>query len=156
MKTIIIFLISFLVGLTIVALSFLAGIMPAWTNSIQLWFFCAILGGVGGCVYCLRGVYLNACVRKQWDASWEPWYYIRPFVSIACGVVSCLFLKAGLLILESTQTLGATDLGFYALAFVAGLNVDKFIAKVEDIAQASWGIEKSRSSGIEVDAHNKK
>ena len=38
-----------------------------------------------------------------------------------------------------------TDLGFLALAFIAGLNVDKFIAKVEDIAQASWGIEKSRA-----------
>ena len=65
---------------------------------------------------------------------------------MVCGGVSCLFLKAGLLVLESAQKEPSTDLGFYALAFVAGLNVDKFIAKIEDIAQAVWGIEKSRVS----------
>jgi hypothetical protein len=146
MKKIIAFLILFLSGLTTVLVTYLAGGLPAWVDNFRLWFFCTIAGGVGGCVYCLRGVYLNACVRKKWDADWQPWYYIRPFVSLVCGAVSCLFLKAGLLVLESTQTQGASDLGFYALAFVAGLNVDKFIAKIEDIAQASWGIEKSRSA----------
>jgi hypothetical protein len=63
-----------------------------------------------------------------------------------CGGISWLFLKAGLLILEATPSTDASDLGFYALAFIAGLNVDKFISKVEDIAQAAWGIEKSRAS----------
>ena len=145
MKKIIGFLILFLFGLTTVLIMYLASALPSWVDNFRLWFFCTIAGGVGGCVYCLRGVYLNACVRKQWDAHWQPWYYIRPFVSLVCGTVSCLFLKAGLLILESTQNQGASDLGFYALAFVAGLNVDKFIAKIEDIAQASWGIEKSRA-----------
>ncbi|MCK4824986.1 hypothetical protein KA005_55060 [bacterium] len=48
--------------------------------------------------------------------------------------------------MESKQLSGTTDLGFLALAFIAGLNVDKFIEKIEDIAQASWGIEKSRTS----------
>jgi len=61
-----------------------------------------------------------------------------------CGAVSYLFLKAGLLLLESKQLSETTDLGFLALAFIAGLNVDKFIVKIEDIAQASWGIEKSQ------------
>jgi hypothetical protein len=65
---------------------------------------------------------------------------------LACGGISFLFLKAGLLLLESNQNADSTDLGFYALAFVAGLNVDKFITKIEDIAQATWGIEKSRTA----------
>lgn len=145
MKTIITYLILFLAGLATLLIAYLAGALPGWVNDYRLWLFCLIAGGTGGCVYCLRGVYLNACVRKQWDADWQPWYYIRPFVSLVCGLVSCLFLKAGLLVLESTQNQGASDFGFYALAFVAGLNVDKFIAKIEDIAQASWGIEKSRA-----------
>ena len=155
MKKIIAFLLLFLLGLAGILAAYLSGSLPAWVDIHRLWFLCAILGGVGGCVYCLRGVYLNACVRKNWDSAWEPWYYIRPFVSVACGVVSCLFLKAGLLVLESTQSQSATDLGFYALAFVAGLNVDKFIAKVEDIAQASWGIEKSRTAKEAEKAPNK-
>lgn len=120
--------------------------LPAWLDVVRLPFRCVLLGGLGGVVYCLRGVYLNASVRKQWDPSWIPWYYIRPFVSLACGGISFLFLRAGLLLLESKQNTDSTDLGFYALAFVAGLNVDKFITKIEDIAQATWGIEKSRTA----------
>lgn len=146
MKKVIAFHLIFLAAIGGLAYWHLSGASPPWLKSAHIWFLSVIVGGLGGAVYCLRGVYLNACVRKNWDVAWEPWYYIRPFVSLVCGGVSCLFLKAGLLILESTQKEGASELGFLALAFVAGLNVDKFVAKVEDIAQASWGIEKSRAA----------
>jgi hypothetical protein len=104
----------------------------------------ALVGGLGGCLYCLRAIYLNACVHRRWSADWIPWYFIRPFASVASGAASYVFLHAGLLVLESSTRGDSTQLGFYALAFVAGLNVDKFIAKIEDVAQAVWGIEKSR------------
>jgi hypothetical protein len=107
---------------------------------------CAFIGGLGGALYCLRGVYLNASAFKTWDDAWAPWYYIRPIVSHFCGAVSYVFLKAGLLLLEAKNADNATNLGFLALAFIAGLNVDKFIAKIEDLAQATWGIEKSRTA----------
>jgi hypothetical protein len=57
-----------------------------------------------------------------------------------------LFLKAGLLLLEAGQKGDSSQLGFYAFAFVAGLNVDRFVAKIENIAEATWGIEKSRAA----------
>ncbi|MEI6215459.1 MAG: hypothetical protein WCP10_15255 [Desulfuromonadales bacterium] len=122
------------------------GLMPYWWNTLGLVVSCGLIGGVGGAVYCLRGVYINACIRKSWDDKWQPWYYIRPIISHLCGAISYLFLKAGLILLESQQNTQATDFGFLALAFISGLNVDKFIAKIEDIAQATWGIEKSRIS----------
>lgn len=121
-----------------------AGVMPQWLTSLGIIVQCALIGGVAGSVYCLRGVYLNACVRKSWDDEWQPWYYIRPIVSHLCGAVSFIFLKAGLILLEAQPKSEATDLGFLALSFIAGLNVDKFLSKIEDIAQATWGIEKSR------------
>ncbi|GAG00411.1 unnamed protein product, partial [marine sediment metagenome] len=111
-----------------------------------LLFLCSLTGGIGGCVYCLRAVYLNACVKKQWDDEWQPWYYIRPFISIICGGISFIFLKTGLIILEAGQNPDSTELGFLALAFFAGLNVDKFLNKIEDIAKATYGIKKSRSA----------
>lgn len=114
-------------------------------QNLKVGLLCAFIGGIGGTVYCLRAVYLNACVKKCWDINWEPWYYIRPIVSVICGGISYLFLRAGLIILESSPETNSSDLGFYALAFIAGLNVDKFISKIEDLAQAVWGIEKSRS-----------
>lgn len=123
-----------------------AGMMPPWWTALGLVTSCAFVGGLGGVVYCLRGVYLNACVKQAWDNKWQPWYYIRPIVSHFCGAISFLFLRAGLLLLESQPKSETSDLGFLALAFIAGLNVDKFISKIEDIAQATWGIEKSRTA----------
>jgi hypothetical protein len=103
-------------------------------------------GAYGGVVYCLRGIYLNASVRKTWDATWIPWYIIRPVVSFVVGGVSYLFLRAGLFVLESTRQPESSDVGFLALAFIAGLNVDRFLAKLEDVAKATWGIRPSRTA----------
>jgi hypothetical protein len=66
-------------------------------------------------------------------------------VSLIAGGVSWIFLRAGLLVLDASQQQGSTDVGFLALAFVAGYNVDRFLAKLEQIAEATWGIQKSRS-----------
>ncbi len=109
-------------------------------------FFCILAGGFGGSIYCLRGVYLNVCVYKQWDPSWRPWYYLRPIISLCCGLVSFIFLKAGLLALNADLKQGSNFWGFYALAFIAGLNVDRFVEKIEGLAQATWGIERSRTA----------
>ena len=141
-----IYLFLFLAGLFTLVVSLLSGQFPDWTTSFQLPIACGLAGGFGGVLYCMRGVYLNYSVKKQWSNEWYPWYIIRPFVSILTGGVSFLFLKAGLLVLEAQTEASSSNFGFYALAFIAGLNVDKFISKIEDLAQATWGIEKSRAS----------
>ena len=106
-----------------------------------------LLGGLGGVVYCLRAVYLNRSVRDTWDLSrWLPWYLLRPVVSCLVGGVAYVFLAAGLMVLDAEQTGGANAYGFLALAFVAGLNVDRFLARIEGVAQSNWGIRPSRST----------
>lgn len=115
-------------------------------EDFRLLFACILIGGSGGVLYCFRGVYLNHSVKDQWSDKWIPWYLIRPIVSLICGGISYLFLKAGLLVLEAEKEGDASNLGFYALAFIAGMNVDKFIEKIEDLAQATWGIGKSRAT----------
>lgn len=119
---------------------------PRFIDEYKTLVLCGITGGVGGVVYCLRAVYLNACVKKSWDETWLAWYFIRPVVSLVCGFVSYAFLKAGLLVLESAPKPDGSQFGFFVLAFVAGLNVDKFVGKIEDVAQTTWGIEKSRTA----------
>ena len=121
------------------------GMLPTHFADIRVGLMCGAIGAIGGCLYCLRAVYVNKCVKDQWSGRWAPWYFLRPITSICCGGISFLFLKAGLLVLESGTNVGASEVGFYALALVAGLNVDKFVAKIEDVAQAVWGIDKSRS-----------
>ncbi len=151
MKRVFLYLILLLSSYCVVGLLLLLGKIDLPSDSLRLAFYCGISGGIGGITYCLRGVYLNACVYDRWSEKWLPWYFIRPIVSIITGVISSLFLKAGLIVLEAKQSDSPTNLAFYALAFIAGLNVDKFIDKVEDIAQVTWGIKKSRTSAKEDD-----
>ncbi|MFP3794736.1 hypothetical protein [Paraburkholderia sp. SIMBA_027] len=122
------------------------GTLPKNLEPIRIALACCCTGLIGGSLYCIRAVYLNKCVRKSWDADWHTWYFLRPIASFICGGASFLFLKAGLLVLESNTKENASEIGFYALAFVAGLNVDKFVAKIEGVAHAVWGIERSRSA----------
>jgi hypothetical protein len=122
------------------------GYLPASFEPIRVGLMCCAVAGIGGCLYCIRGVYLNKCAYKRWDNDWIVWYLLRPIASLICGGASFLFLKAGLLVLESKTPQGASEIGFFALAFIAGLNVDKFVAKIEGVAHAVWGIEKSRAA----------
>jgi len=135
-----------LLALTIGYMFYLLTSTKTFQEEYKLILECICIGGYGGLLYCLRGIYLNYCVFKHWSNEWIPWYVIRPIVSLICGGVSFLFLKAGLLILEAKKETDASNLGFFALAFIAGMNVDKFISKIEDLAQATWGIEKSRTN----------
>ena len=152
MKRVATYLIIMLLIYCVIAVLVMINKIPIPNEAFRTVIYCGLIGGIGGITYCLRGIYLNACVFKQWDEVWLPWYFIRPLVSVICGTVSWLFLKAGLFVLEAQQTGTPTNLGFYALAFVAGLNVDKFIEKIEDIAQVTWGIKKSRTAQKDNDS----
>jgi hypothetical protein len=55
-------------------------------------------------------------------------------------------VKSGLLLLGATKKPDASELGIWAVAFLAGLNVDKFISKIESVGHTVWGIEPSRQS----------
>ncbi|KSJ79450.1 hypothetical protein APA20_21165 [Pseudomonas aeruginosa] len=143
-------IIIYLLGLLIFAIYSLGamglGWLPAPYAPLRVPLMCGAIAYIGGALYCFRAIYLNKCVYKRWDPDWHVWYFIRPITSTIAGAVSYLFLKAGLLVLESSANTGASEIGFFALAFIAGLNVDKFVAKIEEVAKAVWGIDKSRSS----------
>lgn len=146
MKRVFFSLVSWVLGAGVLFIAHKNGYFPEWVDDFSLIFYCVLMGILGGCLYCLRGIYLNACVKGTWDDKWLPWYFIRPITSGISGGVSWLFLSAGLLVLDAEQSTGSSDIGFLALAFIAGLNVDKFISKIEQVAQATWGIEQSRSN----------
>ena len=120
-------------------------LMPVWITPYLLAYNCVLMGGLGGVVYCLRAVYLNRSVRNAWDASWTVWYVLRPLVSSVVGGVAYVILRAGLLVLEAERSSEAGTFGFLTLAFVAGFNVDRFLGRVEEIAQSVWGIRPSRT-----------
>lgn len=148
MKLVITYLIVMLV---IIALSFL-GLeqfgLPDSLDSSELALRCALIAALGGILYCLRSVYLNRCVHDRWTKSWETWYYLRPITSFICGIVAYIFLKAGLVVLDASQNTDAGNFGYYAFAFFAGLNVDKFVAKIEEIGKSLFGIEKTRNAKL--------
>ena len=120
--------------------------MPQWYQSNLLLIKCSLIGCIGGILYCIRGIYLNKCVRKQWDIDWHIWYYLRPLASCITGVISAIFLKAVLLVLDTNTTSDSSIYGYLAIAFIAGYNVDNFMKKLEEIALSIWGIKKTNSS----------
>lgn len=134
-----------LAAITIAAYNLIMGTLGAFED-FRLLFSCILIGGIGGVLYCFRGIYLNYCVKDKWENKWLVWYLIRPVASLICGGVSYIFLKAGLLVLEAQKESDASNFGFYTLSFIAGMNVDNFISKIEDLADATWGIKKSRAS----------
>lgn len=149
--------IVFLLALAGLCYLSLANRLPEWLLPYEILYFCAICGGLGGALYCLRAVYLNACVYKRWNTEWLPWYFIRPVVSMLSGLAAYIFLAAGLLVLDAEGRSNSFNYGFYAVAFVAGLNVDKFIGKIEEVAESLWGIKRSRAStASDKDADNER
>ncbi len=125
--------------------------LPDWLLKHILVVKCSFIGAIGGILYCIRAVYLNKCVRKNWDEDWHVWYYLRPLASTISGFVSFIFLKAGLLVLDAAPEQNAVSFGYLAIAFIAGYNVDNFLKKIESVASEVWGIKKSRSSDIDSD-----
>jgi hypothetical protein len=98
----------------------LSGALPSWLAPAEVACLCAITGGIGGVVYCLRGLYLNTCAGDGWNPKWLLWYFTRPIVSLVCGAVSYLLLKAGLLVLDSTPNSDTNHFGFLCSRFYCG------------------------------------
>lgn len=122
------------------------GNIPPYLSKYILSIQCILISTLAGILYCLRAIYLNCSVRKNWDNCWEVWYYIRPVTSAISGLVAYIFLKAGMIVLEAQQVENAGNYGYLAFAFIAGLNVDRFLNKIEEFAKSSFGVEKSRAS----------
>jgi len=146
LKIIIIYLCAWLSMLAVLWSFDLRGLLPSWFVQYRLAYLCFIIGSLGGTVYCLRAVYLNRCVKEDWNNNWTVWYLLRPLVSGLVGAIAYVFLKAGLLVLDAGSSDQSSSYGFLALSFIAGLNVDRFLVKLEDVAQVSWGVKPSRTS----------
>lgn len=156
MIKVIIYLISVLLAILGAFVSMKALPLPSWILSLNLAINCLLAASTAGCLYCLRSVYLNRCVHNRWATEWETWYYLRPLTSGISGIAAYLFLKASLIALDASQTSSTSEQGYLALAFLAGLNVDKFILKLEDIGLSIFGIEKSRNAKSSDTTKNQK
>ena len=110
-----------------------------------VWVYTILLGLIGGCTYCIRGLYIQYCAKKVWDNRWILWHISKPFISAISGGVSLIFIKAGLLVFN-----GETEIqrlyGVYSLSFIAGLNVDNFMNKIESVFKEISGIRESNLS----------
>jgi membrane protease YdiL (CAAX protease family) len=116
--------------------------------SYQLLIQCLIVAGFGGVFYLFRAIYYHKALKKDWEDRWKLWYYLRPVASIISGGIAFLFLKAGLLILEGYSSDSSSSYGFLAIAFIAGMNVNNFLNKIEELANSAWGIKSTDLSSL--------
>ncbi len=120
-------------------------IAPEWVLSVKHIIDCVLVAISGGVLYCLRAVYLNYSVKKQWDEVWLVWYLFRPFASGLMGFVTYLVITAGLFAVGSTSAEHPEAL-LYALSCFAGLNVDGFLKKFEGQVSNSMKVKGSRQT----------
>ena len=147
-EALMIFLVSlYLIGCTaFAALGLIAedlNLLPDWILPYTIELNCIFFGLLGGSLYCLRGVYQSKCVRNDWDNRWIAWYLIRPIASSILGGMSVLFVALGLLAFTDAPE---PTKAVYIIAFFAGLNVDRFLKKLEGQISSSLGVEPSRQS----------
>jgi len=109
---------------------------------IKLGMFCVLFGVLGGITHCIRSIYLHSSLKKDWDNSWNIWYFLRPIVSGIIGLMSMIVIKAGLLAFNADTNIEDRLLAYLAIAFLAGYNVKNFLSKLEDISKSAIGIEK--------------
>jgi len=122
------------------------GNIPSWLQAYLLAIHCILTAALAGVLYCVRAVYLNYCVHRQWDERWEVWYYLRPLASAVTGLVAYIFLKASVIVLGGSQSVEGGLFGYLAFSFIAGYNVDRFLKKMEEVAQSKFGVRPSRTS----------
>ena len=134
----------------------IAGYLPSCLEQYNIAYNCALISGLGGVIYCLKAVYYNRSVRNCWTENWNVWYFLRPLVSVLMGLIAYVFLKAGLLVLDAENSQQSNPYGFWAFSFLAGLNVDRFLMKLEEIGKSVWGIKPSRTSEQSNDSERKK
>ena len=147
MKLVISYLFAWIAILATLLFVNLIGLFPAWLAQYALAYQCAIISGIGGMIYCFRGIYTNYCVMgKEWDCTWAVWYYLRPMVSLLMGPIAYIFLNAAGKILDMEKIPGSSPYGFLVVAFIAGYNVDGFLQRVEQVALSAWGVKFSRVS----------
>jgi len=92
---------------------------------------CASSATAGGILYCLRAVYINKCVKKQWSQEWLVWYFLRPIVSMLMGFAASFFLYCFIQALEAHLT----EYSFLvAFAFIVGYLASNIFAKGRDNA----------------------
>lgn len=156
MKSIITYLLAVLVVCVIMYVYPYISTPPIFFSDNILFIKSALMGCTGGILYCLRGIYKNRCVNKCWDPNWEVWYYIRPITSLISGFVSSIFMKAGLLVLDSGSKEEPAIYGYLVIAFIAGYNVDNFLKKLEDIATSIWGINKTGTASNQKEENTNK
>jgi hypothetical protein len=73
MKLVALYLVIFLSTMTYLSWLFTVGEL---VGPIKMIMMCAVIGGIGGGVYCLRAIYITVCVKKNWDDQWLVWYYL--------------------------------------------------------------------------------
>jgi hypothetical protein len=92
-------------------------------------------GGIGGCVYSIRGFYHNLA-GKTFEGNWVWWYVFRPLVSVVTGVFLYFLIVGGLMSISASPDVSYNKgVMFYcALAFLAGFSFTRFADKIEALS----------------------
>ena len=85
-------------------------------------FIAIYAAGIGSVITTLLGFLDHASIRKDFDTAFVPWYFIRPVIGIALGLVFYFVLRGGFLVLDAGTGIGDTEpFSPWAIAAISAL-----------------------------------
>lgn len=104
----------------------------------SLIFVIMLSGIIGACIFSLFAISHHLGADKDFDATWEAWYWLRPVIGAGLALVFYLLLRGGVL------TIGADlkNLNLVGVAGVSGLVgmfAEQALHKLQDLSDTIFG-----------------
>lgn len=117
---------------------------PVNTN-FHILTYLACSGGIGGTIYCIRGLYQNIA-DDSFHPKWVWWYIFRPLMSSCVGVITYFLIVGGLLSISSGKNIDLQKgtMLYTGIAFLSGYSFTKFTEKLDNISSTIFGKEKEK------------
>ena len=85
-------------------------------------FIAIYAAGIGSVITTLLGFLDHASIKKDFDTAFVPWYFIRPLLGMALGLVFYFVLRGGFLVLETGTGIGdSKPFSLWAIAAISSL-----------------------------------
>jgi hypothetical protein len=98
----------------------------------------SLWGALGGVVAALFGFYLHAA-RRDFDRGYVAYYFLKPIVGLVLGPLVYLFVRAGLMAIQSQGTTIERPELLYLGAFVLGFGERFSLRLIDRVAAAFFG-----------------
>lgn len=107
-------------------------------SEIALILVMMLSGIIGACVFSLFAISHHVGAHKDFDAAWEAWYLLRPFIGAGLALIFYFLLRGGVLTIGADlKSLNLT--GVAGISGIVGMFAEHAMHKLQDLADTLFG-----------------